>query len=104
MLAFRIDCCPPGQLSHLLQLQKHVAFFNRQSFKIKLDGFFDISHCFFQRAALRLTALQFGAPRIKAMLIFFDDDRRLASHGFSVKLIQGELRLNSELLSSFESK
>lgn len=38
--------------------------------RVELDRLFDICDRFFQRGALRLTALEFRTPGVKAVLIF----------------------------------
>lgn len=71
-----------------LAAEKHVSLVSGQRFKIKLGGFLDIGHSFFEGVALRLAPLEFRAPGVKAMLVFLDKDRCFASHAISVALFR----------------
>ena len=51
-----------------LTAQEAIALGSREGFKVKIDCFLAVRKRFFKCAALRLTSLQFRAPRIEAVL------------------------------------
>jgi hypothetical protein len=60
--------------------EEDVALVDRQGLEIKFDGFFNVSGSLFKRRSLRLAALQFRTPCVRAIRVHFDDDTRFADH------------------------
>src|SRR5215469_16828659 len=63
-----------------LLAQRGRALFISQGLQEEFDCLADIDECLLDRLALRLASLQFGAPRIAALLVLFDYNANLACH------------------------
>src|SRR5579884_1263323 len=59
-----------GRRQNLLT-QEHVALVRRQRLQVEFNGLADVGQGLFKAGALRLAALQFRAPGVIAVLVFF---------------------------------
>ncbi len=63
-----------------------VALLGRKGLNAEFDSLSKVGDGFFESIPLRLTAFQFRAPCVEAMLILLNDHARLADHDPSVVL------------------
>ncbi len=63
-----------------LAAQGGRAFFIREGFHIQINRFADVRERFFDRGALRLAALEFGAPGVTTVRVPLNDNAYLSRH------------------------